>query len=509
MENAGDIENNNENQGHNNPLIEIHQEQVEMIPEDDEPIELEEPLNIEAPEEAVAHVIDNVEPQVPENPHKDKNGHHIESIRHCKQIPVCIVNDNQDVMEFIHENISENFFPSHGSTLIHVDANPDLLIPKNMPAEECFNYRRLYLNHNFDRWILPNCFNNVFEKVIWLRPPWSNHIRNRSQTFEIGRHKDTGYLNVNCKEDFFIVECLFAPTSKLEDTKTVTLECVTVGNELAAANDDMEFLQKVVGDNHTIPTVLDIDLEFFMTRNPYLFIYDNTNAYGLLRNLFEYTPPASYADEDIVATVEKRAEDMKEIALLFLELSNNHKLPDLGYNPMSLIYYRTSLILEEFQRHNYQIAEIDWDMMYDCGHSFGVHDLPHQVSTHAELDVLFNVLEKFLDSLHEPPSIITVSRSDLENYAYIEARLLALLHSKFNCAVPLAFDQGNSVGVNDSVTESSEAAVEEEEEEDLNGQLIDDFLDFLTLGNAPNDNVDALNANLLVDDNQDEDSSDL
>ncbi|XP_044753536.1 UPF0489 protein C5orf22 homolog [Coccinella septempunctata] len=480
-----------------------------ITPTEEQLPEFEELQEFEPPEEAVANVIEYVQsvaiPGGSEGENPQFNGHNFQSARQSKQIPICIVNENQDIIEFVHDMINKKFFPEHGSTLIHVDANPDLLAPNTMPADESFDHSMLYLQHNYDRWILPNCYNGIFKKIIWVRPPWSEHIREDSVTFKVGKHKESSYINVDCKQNYFIAECLWTTSDNLTDAKNITLDCITLGNELSYENDCPEYWRAVLGENQTVPTVLDIDLEFFITENPYLFLYENTIVYELLRELFVFIRPTSQTDEAVTETVEMRSEQFKEIETYFNHLTQHHKLPDPEDIPPSPIYEKVAEIMAELERHGHDLKDVDWDLLYDCGHSFGDHEHPHHVTNSAELDLLFKSFENFLDEFYEPPSIITIARSDLEGYAEIEDRLLELLNSKFNCAVPIVYDQGNAVGVDSDSTCVSEDVDERGTDE------LEEFLEFLTLQTGEVDNSDASNANLALPEGQDdeEDVSEL
>jgi hypothetical protein len=47
------------------------------------------------------------------------------------------------------------------------------------------------------------------------------------------------------------------------------------------------------------PFILDIDLDFFSTRNPFRGLYENANLYSRLRELYNFQPPVDDQDPKV------------------------------------------------------------------------------------------------------------------------------------------------------------------------------------------------------------------
>src|SRR5699024_5586220 len=98
-------------------------------------------------------------------------------------------------------------------SLVHLDSHPDMLIPKNMPDDYVYEKEKLFEEISIENWILPGCYAGHFKNLYWIKPPWAQQMNDGSQKFKIGRNKD-GRIRVDCKENYFISECLVSPSEE-------------------------------------------------------------------------------------------------------------------------------------------------------------------------------------------------------------------------------------------------------------------------------------------------------
>ena len=88
-------------------------------------------------------------------------------------------------------------------------------------------------------------------------------------------------------------------------------------------------------------------------------------------------------------------------------------------------------------RKHYPREEVDWRLVHDAGCTFDDSELPHHISSPAQILSLLRMTETLLDLLGQPPTIVTMSRSSQDDYCpphqveEIQAGLLNLLKIKF------------------------------------------------------------------------------
>ena len=46
--------------------------------------------------------------------------------------------------------------------LVHFDSHPDMLLPKDLKAEDCYNKGALFEKISIENWILPGAFAGIF-----------------------------------------------------------------------------------------------------------------------------------------------------------------------------------------------------------------------------------------------------------------------------------------------------------------------------------------------------------
>lgn len=372
-----------------------------------------------------------------------------QQLRKYAKIPISVVEYHHEVIPFIYRSIGSRHLPLNGINLIHFDSHPDMLIPKNMPSEFVYDKDKLYENLSIENWILPACYAGHFKRLFWIKPPWANQIMDSNQTFRIGKDERTEFIRVDCTENYFVSECLY--THELLEAKEIDLDVITLGKSVINLTDDYESihsrLTNVFKENENY--VLDVDLDFFSTSNPFKKIYEKANLYEKLRKLYAFEPPKTKNTAEIIEKTAQRAQQLNALEKLFKCLQNKKDLEE--HNCDAELLSGVKNIREEMLKH-YDETEIDWDLVHDGGCTCDDGELPHHVSNEEELDTMFNSFKIFLNLLPHPPTIITISRSTVDDYTpeedvdMIQEYVLKCLNETFSCDEPILYYLENGDG---------------------------------------------------------------
>ncbi|KAG5896460.1 hypothetical protein JTB14_002601 [Gonioctena quinquepunctata] len=356
-----------------------------------------------------------------------------------KKIPIYVVEYHHEVLPFIYKNIGSKYLPLEGSTFVHFDSHPDMLIPKDMPAETVYDKHALFEAVSIENWMMPAAYAGHLKNLIWIKPPWAEQMLDSSQTFRVGKEVVSGTIRVDCKENYFISECLYTPSHDLENIRDVNLDVVTLGKQINGVADDMNALRKTIA-KYDAPVILDIDLDFFSTSNPFKKIYDKASLYERLKTIYNFETPRSKDDPAISEVVEKRKEQINELEGIFKHLQRTRQMPDV-LEQSGL--YKMVDDLRKVMLDNYKDEDIDWELVHDSGCTCDDSELPHHVSSSEELKTMFDCFKRFLEVMPKCPVIVTVSRSTeddytpFENVELIQNTVVEFLEKIFDCDLPV------------------------------------------------------------------------
>ncbi|BET01826.1 chromosome 5 open reading frame 22 [Nesidiocoris tenuis] len=352
--------------------------------------------------------------------------------RQKDELPCFVVEDHHEVIPCLYRLMGAKKLPLSDNLLIHFDSHPDMLIPKNMNADVVFEKEKLFDELSIENWILPACYAGHFNRLIWIKPPWASQMPEGEYSFFVGKDSDTAEIKISSSLSYFVSESLYQRQAKLGNAKKLDLSVVTMGRN--ALDPDKDDNLEYFGDLSLQGSyILDVDLDFFSTRNPFKLLYKNANLYDDLKDLYWFVAPDS-SDPDILETASAaRRVQLEDLARLWAHVEEN----GVGVDP-SPISPRWAQVKRIAANVLAAYSQVDWSVVHDAGCTWDNTDLPEHVSTKEELTKLLAVFKDFLSTLGtSAPGAITISRSSEDDYCppedvdWIQSQVLALIKDKW------------------------------------------------------------------------------
>ncbi|XP_041975477.1 UPF0489 protein C5orf22 homolog [Aricia agestis] len=324
-----------------------------------------------------------------------------------KRIPIHVVEEHNDALQHIYSAIGAMRLPLENNTLLHLDAHPDMLVDRKLKGEEARAGKSVLPLLQIENWIVPAAAAGHIGRVVWLRPPWARQLADGTRSVRVGDQPDTGLLRLDSAEPYYLSDALFSPRLVNERIFQLTVA------ELSDTNDVRELANGLAVGK---PYILDIDLDFFSTGNPFLKLYESIKLYDRLEEIFGFQLPIDDSEESILRCVESREKQLVELESLFDYLEKNNELDEYGGAKSELyekVYRLARLVWKEAERMN---ERPDWWAIYAAGCTRDQGGLPHHISSDSEIHVAVTRTLKSL-LLHLPqPTIITISRSTDDGY---------------------------------------------------------------------------------------------
>ncbi|OXU31149.1 hypothetical protein TSAR_015978, partial [Trichomalopsis sarcophagae] len=140
-----------------------------------------------------------------------------------------------------------------------------------------------------------------------------------------------GSTRLTCPEPYFVSEALYCLPEELENTREVTLRVITVGKFVTdpTESDDFGSIASILRQylpEKDMAYVLDIDLDFFSTKNPFRTLYERANLYEKLAQLYTFNRPSSSDPEILKEVSAARDEQLTELEGLFSILQQERRL---------------------------------------------------------------------------------------------------------------------------------------------------------------------------------------
>lgn len=401
--------------------------------------------------------------------------------RSYTKIPVWIVEDHHEVVQHIYRAIGSRHIPMKEVKMVHLDSHPDLLIPISMAADTVFDKEALFSELSIENWIMPMVYAGHVSHVAWLHPHWAQQIREGEHEMCVGRDTSTNTIRVSSTDDYFLSDALYVPAGLLKDGKPFHLSVIRVtpahkserhqdeeqqsavkksrvdpqpgsSGSCAGASQPADGSSSTAQETSSIkeastpavgsllsmlkpddPYILDIDLDFFSCKNPFKEIYTK-EEFSILKQLYSFERLRKDADEETLCEcVERRTRQLEDLEAVFAELLEDDD--ELTVERLANKPGMKSLVklVRSLKSRN---ESPDYEMVHQAGLTCDYSELPHHISSEAEIQELMLAVRFVLQPLPNP-TLITVSRSSLDEYCppdqvdSIQSSVLNLLETLF------------------------------------------------------------------------------
>ncbi|XP_060806955.1 UPF0489 protein C5orf22 homolog [Amyelois transitella] len=360
-------------------------------------------------------------------------------LKRFKKVPVYVVEEHNEALQFIYSAIGGKKLPLEGTTMLHFDAHPDMLIDRKMKGAEARAGKNLLPLLQIENWIVPAAAAGHLRRVVWMRPPWATQFSDGTRDIRVGDHPHTGQLRVDSKEPYYMSDALYS--THLLNERTFTFTVAEIAEPTRKKSDDE--LQKLV-DTISIskPYVLDIDLDFFSTGNPFLNLYDKISLYDLLEPIFNFNLPENDDVETVEKVVKQREEQLNELENIFEHLEENGNLQAYEGEKTDLLT-KVSVVVDAVTKEAERLGDSpDWFAIFAGGCTRDQGGLPFHISTEQEVEDMVN--QSLLPLLRRLPApvLITVARSTDDGYCpkhqvdFIQSLVLKTLQEVFDTGEP-------------------------------------------------------------------------
>lgn len=343
------------------------------------------------------------------------------NLRPFEKIPIFVVEDHNDVLRFIYRCLGARRIPFTANKIIHFDSHPDMTIPKSMPVEFVRNKEKLFETLSIENWLMPIAYAGHIDQLIWMKPHWANQIGDGDYEFTIGDHG--GHIRCDSSLEYFLSEGTYQPKCNLNNQRQINLRVFTMNEHLLSDQQQSEFrgieFQNCVDETNE-RYILDIDLDFFSTANPFKKMLEKS-VYDEIKRLFkadffDASLDSKGTEDELSAFTKKRSTFLDALERVFQQLDQNIEIEKIVM-PDNLDKYKNQIFnlirnVKKYHPNN----EIPWQTVFDAGCTFDSNELPHQISSEQEIKQLIAGFKQFLETFLYKPSIITISRSSEDDY---------------------------------------------------------------------------------------------
>ncbi|XP_077471655.1 UPF0489 protein C5orf22 homolog isoform X2 [Stigmatopora argus] len=431
----------------------------------------------------------------------------VQPARVYKHLPVCIVEDHHHVVSHIYRAIASRHLPMKNVKLLHLDSHPDLLIPVNLCADVVFDKDKLLGELSIENWIMPMVYAGHVSAVAWLHPDWSRQIAEGEHRMTVGKDSSTTTIRVTSKDAYFLSDGLYVPAEQLENPKHLLLNVIKVDHRQACVESKMEseseskseaqpakkprthaeeaalstttdvlpreedesaltggedghqregsasYVLKRISAflNPADRYVLDIDLDFFSCKNPFKDLYTE-EEFAILQELYDFRGPRPEADQELDEIVAARIRQLEDLEAAFADLLDDDG-EETVHRWVDKLGKSSFLRLVSSLKSRNPLP--DYELVHQAGLTCDSIELPHHISSQEEIDGLVSAVRRLLKRLPKP-TLVTVSRSSLDEYCPIEqvdsvqSKVLAVLEEQYGpLDIQKDYENPNGVEVQD------------------------------------------------------------
>lgn len=305
-----------------------------------------------------------------------------------------IVEDHNDALEYIYKEIGSKRLKISNLTMLHFDSHPDLGIPSNLLADDTFNKSRLLESISIENWILPAVYAGHINKLVWIKPHWSQQIKQGKYELTIGKQISSGLIKTNSTLGYFLSDDLYTNEANLTNKRKLEL-LVCEFDETIFSNQDL--IELICDSSQQI--ILDVDLDFFSTRDPFKQMFSSSEDYDLFKCVYQHQLP----EIDKLDFDSNYAKYMIE-----KQNKNDHILANLK----SDVTTSNDIKLAKLKKA-IEMNKIDLEILHNHGSDIDECSLPDHVSSNDEITSMMTMFSQFLvqhlDKIK--PKCITVARS--------------------------------------------------------------------------------------------------
>lgn len=380
------------------------------------------------------------------------------------QLRIEIVEHQNEVLPII----LRQFEIGEDVALVRFDSFADLLVPKDIQADEIETLNHLVNSITNQNWILPAVYRGYIKKIFWFKPPWAHQFQDGKYHLQIGKCQQTGLLKVASTNPYFTSNCIYSSNEKLTNIQTVDIYVTTSGlaknystiidksivsiYDNDSGNENLNN-QKTKSDlNHnriysldaTIinqllenrPFILDINLAFFSTDDVVRKQFDE-NEYEILR--FVYTRIVQdRSDSEIQQYIITRENTFKQIRTLMNEYITGVKADQQIF--INDPYLAALIAIIRYKK-------LDWKLVHNYGMHLSDTRPPLHVSSEAMIIYLNESMARILQSIKKDPVLITISRCVDDGYCSFEQAntIQEYVENKINELYPIDQTNGKSL----------------------------------------------------------------
>ncbi|XP_065915569.1 UPF0489 protein C5orf22 homolog [Dysidea avara] len=238
------------------------------------------------------------------------------------------------------------------------------------------------------------------------------------------------FIQTTLAEDYFLSELLYSPYEDLGNVHTIPLVVVSFNSNSESDLVPCAKRARIENDKNDSPYekavelldgaqhwILDIDLDFFSTANPFCDMFTE-EQFTVLKDLYHFNNNPNGSDKE-----KQQAQDNHGIKL--------DSLKESWIKGKIGIEHPRAKSLEELV--NKQC--ISTDKIHLCGM---MSDLPHHISSEQEITDTIKQIQKWIGQLPHQPVMVTIARSTDDEYTpsdqvgFIQKRVLDMLNYVFD-----------------------------------------------------------------------------